>query len=115
MDTFHQEQLDSHCRVCSKPLHKTQYHRECCKFSDILNRACDIECDNTDVCPKYFCAACYQRARRITAAKDKGIHYESSIEVMKWTPHSLENCCICNLLLQQRHGGRPRKEQKKRG
>ncbi len=116
MDIFHKEQIDSQCRICSKRLQKSKYSRECSKFSDLLNKAYDIEYDSKDeVCPKCFCAACYQRAKRICAAKDKGNHYESSVQVANWTPHSTDNCSTCDLINRQCQGGRPRKEQKKRG
>ena len=117
MDKLHQEQLDSHCRVCSKRLHKTKHSRECSKFHDLLHKAYAIECVteiDDGVCPKCFCVACYQRAKRICAAKERGEHYESSVEVFKWSPHS-DNCSTCDLFTQKSQGGWPRKELKKRG
>ena len=47
--------------------------------------------------------------------RDKGNHYESSVQVANWTPHSTHNCSTCDLFTQQSQGGWPRKEQKKQG
>ncbi len=49
------------------------------------------------------------------ATRDKGAHYESSVQVVKWAPHKPDNCSTCDLFSRQCQGGRPRKEQKTRG
>ncbi len=108
--------LDNHCRVCGNRLPKGKYSRECYKYSDLLKKAYGTVCDSSDeVCPKHFCAACYQRAKRICEASDKGAHYESSVQLVNWAPHTPGNCSTCDRFSQQCQGGRPRKEQKRRG
>ena len=113
----HQRQLGRHCRVCGN---KGATMKACSDHEELLLEAFDIHTsrDSISVHPHNFCTACYQRGRRIIAAKCKGTPYTTNFSPAVWTPHTNtegSSCQVCDRFRQQSRGGRPRKVQSTQG
>ncbi|XP_011408434.1 PREDICTED: V(D)J recombination-activating protein 1-like [Amphimedon queenslandica] len=99
---LHQNNLNNHCRVCSKALGKTKY--KCIKYVSLLEQylSVDLTNDTTAVHPEHFCNSCYLTAKKIS--QDAERFQQKNIPV-KWSPHSEESCEVCDVLNK---GGRPK-------
>ena len=114
MATFHEAELQRHCRVCAKPFSTNEYQHPCSENKDILEvLGINIAQDTPEVHPTMFCHLCYSKAQR---SKKKWVN--SSLEVHEWTkhPHSKDAICeTCEFFMRQKKGGRPTRASKNRG
>lgn len=98
---------DRHCRVCCKALERDQY--KCCQYTLLLHSlGIDQSTDNEEVHPGSFCHSCYVSAKTLVSS---GKNRPTS-EVVQWSPHSEENCNVCDIRCK---GGRPKKKRSSAG
>ena len=114
MTDFHQLELARHCRVCGKLVAKGgTYTHKCTNVGDTLERGLGVNVDNDipSIHPPSVCHTCYTKARQYCTSAE----VQSSLSIQMWTPHSDDNCSVCDLFARQQKGGRPKKERKNRG
>ena len=115
MTDFHQLELARHCRVCGKSVSTGgTYTHTCTNAGDTLKSGLGINVDNDNpsIHPPSVCHTCYTKARQYASTS---VEVQSSLCIQVWTPHSDENCSVCDLFTRQQKGGRPKKERKNRG
>ena len=95
---YHQQQLEKHCRVCGKRLHKAKSKTTvypCIHHQDPLMKCFEIDVSRDDPTthPSKFCNPCYAVTRRWTKAAMDTVHYAHNVKSMEWSSHS-ENCAV---------------------
>ena len=107
---YHQRQLENCCRICGQLAVKKGASKRTlyiCKGSEQKLKSVfhvQIEEDQLDVHPQYFCNTC--NTKMLQYAKDDII--TSRMTVMIWEPHSSRQCRMCELF---RLKGRPKKNR----
>lgn len=111
MAAFHCEELQKFCRVCGKRLSRNRVNFNCQQHADILASTFGflISDDNPEIHPKLLCHGCYSVLRRSKKAAETRSQYQPSINLFKWTAHSLSQCEMCQHFQQVSCGGRPKK------
>ena len=100
----HLQQLEKHCRVCGRRLHKakgrTQPIYQCTSFASDLHTSfgLDVSEDDGDIFPAHFCTPCYITMVRAVKAKEKGTPYFPTIKPFIWTRHTTLHCPVRNTL-----------------
>lgn len=114
---LHKKYLENACRVCGyyrgqkkkEQFHSLTEQRVASLVSSVFE--IDISYDQKNVHPNNLCNNCY--AICLNASKDAS--YSSSVNIISWKKHEIENCTVCAEYLKKLRGGRKRKERKGRG
>ena len=97
--TYHQDQLQKHCRICGGRLNKAKGKAQtvhACKehfldlqtFVGILSNPTEEEF----IAPSKLCNPCFLKLRRVKMASKDGLPSHSMV-AMEWTPHQ-EECKV---------------------
>ena len=110
---YHAHELVKHCRVCGKRFARGSRQQHKSKTPKTLIAAChgtDIDQDDERVHPPEVCHACLSQMRRIKAAQGSAV-FRTTANIFTWTPHTEENCCVCEHFETTLRGGRPKKQK----